>query len=59
MKIKVLKELMIGRRIINSNEIIDLDDINDYIKDLNEEFYLLIYHGLRYDVLKEHIKILK
>lgn len=59
MKIKMLKELIIGKKTFKTNEIIELDEINNYIKDLNENFYLLIYQGIRYDMPKDNIEIMK
>lgn len=57
MKIEFMKEYKLGALEIKVGD--QLEIINDIIfEDINEKYYMLIFKGLRYDILKEDVKII-
>lgn len=59
MEIEFLKAVKIGNKIYDIGERLEIKEPQDTLMDLNEDFYILIYHGLRYDVYRNAIKIIR
>lgn len=57
MKIEFVESIKVGTKSFNAGDIIILDEANDTLAELNNDYYILIYHGLRYDIHKGTIKI--
>ena len=58
MKIQVLKDMMIGRQTYHKNDVIELK--NKYaFQYLNDEYYILVLNGIRYDIRKEDIHVIE
>ena len=58
MKVKVKKDMMLGHFSFQKDDMIILKD-HDHINELNDEYYILIYHGIRYDVHKDDVEIIE
>ena len=56
-QIKVLRELHLGHHTFYEGDVIVLEN-EDTIKELNDEYYILIYHGIRYDIHKNDISMI-
>lgn len=57
MKIEFMKEYKLGALEIKVGDQLEIK--NDIIfEDINEKYYMLIFKGLRYDILKEDVKII-
>jgi uncharacterized protein YprB with RNaseH-like and TPR domain len=59
MKIKCLEDIHIGVNQFQKGEIVDLNDHEHYVRELNEDYYLVIYNGLRFDIPKKAIEIIE
>lgn len=57
MKIKFLKPVRIGGKIYEIGECLKIKEPGDTLMDLNDDFYIIVYRGLRYDVRKDEIEI--
>lgn len=59
MEIEFLKPVKIGNRIYETGEYLKIKEPGDTLMDLNDDFYIIVYRGLRYDVRKDEIEIIK
>lgn len=59
MEIEFLKPVKIGNRIYEIGECLKIKESGDTLMDLNDDFYIIVYRGLRYDVRKDEIEIIK
>lgn len=58
MKIKILKETISGAYDFYVGEVIEIDGNDTILMDLNDEYYLLVYHGIRFNLHKKDVEVI-
>lgn len=53
MVLRFLKEYWIGKKLYKENETVKVDDVQE----LNENYYIVILNGLRYDLKKDIVTL--
>lgn len=58
MKIEFMKTCQLGTLNFNIGDQLEIHEDMTF-ESMNDEYYILIFNGLRYDILKESIKVIE
>lgn len=58
MKIRILKDLKLGVYDFFEGEVIEVDDHDTIFMDLNDEYYLLVFRGIRFNLHKKDVEVI-
>lgn len=58
MKIEFMKTCQLGTLNFNISDQLEIHEDMTF-ESMNDEYYILIFNGLRYDILKESIKVIE
>lgn len=58
MRIKFIQSVTLGFYEFHEGDIIELNDTDPALRELNEEYYILIYKGIRFDLHKGSVEII-
>lgn len=58
MKLKFLNTLDLGVHHFEAGDIVELNDQDPIVRDLNDEYYIFIYHGIRFDLHRKSVELI-
>lgn len=57
MKMKFLKDIDLGVHHFKTGDIVELNGEDPMLRDLNEKYYIFVYHGVRFDLHRDNVEI--
>ena len=58
MKVKFIETVDLGVHHFNEGDIIELNEDDPMITELNDEYYIFVYRGIRFDLHKNSVEFL-
>ena len=56
MKVKFVNKVVLGHQTMEAVDVLELVNL-DYIAELNDYYYILVYKGIRYDIHKQDVEV--